>query len=134
MREVDDITAKQAAAARRIVEADLWPAPGIRVNPLFASFVVIGPVRHQRVAVGARCLRNHDDDDDEEQRQRPLHASPLGLLGRVLARVRGLSRGRAPVGTRLAGRRYARQEYTVESYEPELQAKVANGYQEDKNI
>jgi hypothetical protein len=28
MREVDDITAKQAAAARRIVGADLWPAPG----------------------------------------------------------------------------------------------------------
>src|SRR5882724_8166392 len=99
---------------------------------LFASFAVIGPVRHQRVAVGTRCLRDHDDGDDEKQRQRPLHASPLGLLGRVLARVRGLSRGRALVGIRLARRR--KPEYTMESYEPELQAKVANGYLEGKNI
>ena len=101
---------------------------------LFASFAVIGPVRHQRVAVGTRCLRNHDDDDDEKQRQRPLHASPLGLLGRVLARVRDLSRDQALVGTCLARRRYASQDYTVERYEPELQAKVAKGYFEGKNI
>jgi hypothetical protein len=64
--EVDDITAKPAAAARRIVGADLWPAPGIRVNPLFASLAVIGPVRHQRVAMRTGRTRNHDDDDDEE--------------------------------------------------------------------
>ena len=101
---------------------------------LFASSAVIGPVRHQRVAVGTRCLRNHDDDDNEKQRQRPLHASPLALLGRVLARGRGLSRGQAFVRTRLARRRYASQDYTVESYEPELQAKVASGYFEGKNI
>ena len=101
---------------------------------LFASFAVIGPVRHQRVAVGTRCLRNHDDDDDEEQRQRPLHASPLGLLGRVLARVTGPPSGQAPVGTCLARRRYASQEDTMESCEPELQAKVAKGYFEGKNI
>jgi hypothetical protein len=97
-----------------------------------ASFAVIGPVRHQRVAVGTRCLRNHDDDDDEKQRQRPLHASPLGLLGRVPAR--GLSRGRALVGTRFGAKALCKPEYTVESCEPELQAKVASGYFEGKNI
>ena len=44
----------------------------------------------------------------------------------------GLSRGQAPVGTCLARRRYASQDYTMESYEPELQAKVANGYFEGR--
>jgi len=44
-----------------------------------------------------------------------------------------VSRGRAcwhPFGAKTL----RKPEYTVDSYEPELQAKAANGYQEGKNI
>jgi hypothetical protein len=57
---------------------------------------------------------------------------PWGYSGASWLALRGLSRGRALVGIRLARRR--KPEYTMESYEPELQAKVANGYLEGKNI